>query len=52
MAANHYQAKVTLLGIPDQYISQGTVEELYAECGFDTAGIVNTIRTLLKEAIK
>jgi 1-deoxy-D-xylulose-5-phosphate synthase len=52
MTDNHYQAAVTRLGIPDQFISQGTVEELYAECGFDTAGIVSTIRRLMKEAIE
>ncbi|MDD3744162.1 MAG: 1-deoxy-D-xylulose-5-phosphate synthase, partial [Lentimicrobiaceae bacterium] len=47
MADHHYQAQVTRLGIPDKYIDQESIGELRAECGFDTAGIVNTIRRTL-----
>ncbi len=35
------------LGIPDYFVEQGTQEELYAECGFDAAGIEKAIREML-----
>ena len=44
MADHNYTAKLTRLGIPDRYISQGKPEELYAECGFDVAGIMNAVK--------
>ena len=47
MAANNYQARVVRLGIPDEFITQGKPEELYALCGFDTDGIVRTVRSML-----
>lgn len=42
-----YQSTVTRLGIPDRFIHHGTPGELYAECGFDTDGIVKAVKTLL-----
>jgi 1-deoxy-D-xylulose-5-phosphate synthase len=47
MAANNYQARIVRLGIPDAFITQGKPEELYALCGFDTDGIVRTVRSML-----
>ncbi len=47
MADNNYQAEINRLGIPDRYINHGTQEELWEECGFDTAGIVSAIRNML-----
>ena len=44
MADHNYTAKLTRLGIPDRYISQGKPEELYAECGFDVDGIVKAVK--------
>jgi 1-deoxy-D-xylulose-5-phosphate synthase len=41
MADNNYSAQVKRLGIPDKYIEHGEPSELYAECGFDTNGIIN-----------
>ncbi len=38
---------VTTLGIPDRFIHHGTPAELYAECGFDAAGIYATAKSLL-----
>lgn len=43
MADNGYQASVKRLGIPDYFVEQGTLEELYAECGFDVEGIKKAI---------
>lgn len=48
MALHEYEAKIKLLGIPDEYIPHGTPEELYRDCGFDMQGIVEAIREMLK----
>ena len=52
MAANHYQAEVAILGIPDRVVEQGTLQELYAECCYDADAIEETAREMLlkKEA--
>ena len=47
MADNHYSATVARLGIPDTYIHHGTPAELYAECGFDVAGIIKSIKEIV-----
>jgi 1-deoxy-D-xylulose-5-phosphate synthase len=47
MCDNGYTSEVKRLGIPDYFVEQGTQEELYAECGFDAAGIERTIREML-----
>ncbi|MEB0248590.1 MULTISPECIES: 1-deoxy-D-xylulose-5-phosphate synthase [unclassified Mucilaginibacter] len=49
MADNHYQAQVTRLGIPDLVIEHGEQPELWAECGYDAAGIAEQVK---KNAIK
>lgn len=38
--------KVINLGIPDNWVYQGTVPELRAECGYDTDGIVRAVEKL------
>ena len=49
MAENGYAAQVKRLGIPDKYIHHGEQKELWAECGFDAAGIANTAKEMLAE---
>ena len=39
---------VIRLGVPNRFVEHGTQEELYRECGFDTKGICNTVRELIK----
>ncbi|MBQ9137337.1 MAG: 1-deoxy-D-xylulose-5-phosphate synthase [Alistipes sp.] len=34
---------ITTLGIADRFVEQGTPAELYAECGYNTEGILNAI---------
>ncbi len=51
MSDNNYQAKLVRLGIPDKFTDQGTLAELYAECGFDEAGIMNTAMKLAGKRI-
>ncbi len=43
MSTNGYKAEVLRLGIPDRFISQGTQEELWKECGYDSEGIYKAI---------
>lgn len=50
MADNGYSAKVTRLGIPDQYIHHGTQKELWADCGFDVDSIAKKVKELLGAA--
>ena len=47
MVDQKYSAEVVRLGIPDQYIHHGTQEELWADCGFDKAAIVETVKRML-----
>ncbi len=43
IASNSLNLKVIPLGVPDRFIEQGTIPELFSECGFDQNGIYNTI---------
>lgn len=52
MADNHYYAQVVRLGIPDAFIEHGEQTELYAECGYDAKGIVETAEKLIVQSIK
>lgn len=47
MVDQKYNAEIVRLGIPDQYVHHGTQQELWADCGYDKAGIVKTIKQLL-----
>lgn len=47
MADNGYSAKVTRLGMPDEYVEHGEQAELYKECGYDTQGIIAAVEELL-----
>lgn len=48
MVDQKYQAEVVRLGIPDEYVHHGTQEELWSDCGFDTAAIVKAVKKLTK----
>ncbi|MBS4014581.1 MAG: 1-deoxy-D-xylulose-5-phosphate synthase [Bacteroidetes bacterium] len=49
MSDNGYSAYVKRLGIPDEFIEQGSLKELYAECGYDVNGIFETIKTVCEK---
>ncbi len=51
MNDNNYKAKVLRLGIPDRFVEHGTQEELYRECGYDTAGIVAAAKSMVRTKI-
>jgi 1-deoxy-D-xylulose-5-phosphate synthase len=46
MADHKYNAQVIRLGIPDEFIEHGEQPELWSLCGYDTAGIISTIRKI------
>jgi len=43
MSENGYSPKIKRLGIPDKFITHGSVNELHSICGYDEAGIVKAI---------
>ncbi len=51
MAEHGYSAKVKILGIPDRIVEHGTLKELHKECGFDAAGITDTVKMMMGEKI-
>lgn len=52
MAQHGYQAEVRILGIPDRLVEHGTLKELHRECGYDAAGIADTVRQLMADQVK
>ena len=52
MADHNYHAEVKRLGIPDRFIEHGTPKELQHECGFDSEGIADAVRMMMKETVQ
>ena len=52
MIENNYSSKIKRLGIPDRFIDHGTQNELYQECGYNTANIINVVKGLIKPKTK
>jgi len=46
MNDHHYRADIKRLGVPDTFIEQGTVAELYRICGCDVQGIIEAAKEL------
>lgn len=44
MSDHDYKAKVIRLGIPDKFIEHGEQPELWAECGYDSNAILETVK--------
>jgi 1-deoxy-D-xylulose-5-phosphate synthase len=49
MVTHNYTNKLKVMGIPDRFIEQGTVEELHKECGLDDEQILITIKQLINK---
>jgi 1-deoxy-D-xylulose-5-phosphate synthase len=47
MVANHYNADIRMLGIPDRLVEHGTLKELHKECGYDVQGIENLAKEMM-----
>ena len=48
LLAQHHAVPVLNLGLPDQFVEHGTREELLAQCGLDSAGILRAIQKRLR----
>ncbi|MDR1346646.1 MAG: 1-deoxy-D-xylulose-5-phosphate synthase [Bacteroidales bacterium] len=44
---HNYDNKVNTIALPDRFIEQGSLSKLYAEVGFDAAGIAETVRQIV-----
>lgn len=51
MCDNAYSAVVKRLGIPDHFVDHGSQAQLYRECGYDTQGIVDAVKSLVKPKV-
>lgn len=49
---NGYARSVSRIGIPDNFVTHGSVKELYNVCGMDSEAIANGIRKLLNSSVK
>ncbi len=49
---NGLDATVHRVGIPDEFVKQGTVGQLYAQCGMDKDSICNLITSIVKGGSK
>jgi len=49
MVENGYSAKLKFLGVPDAFVEQGSLDELYRECGFDMVGIYKSALEMLEK---
>jgi 1-deoxy-D-xylulose-5-phosphate synthase len=45
LISSKYNNKLLTLGLPDEFIMQGTQQEMYAELGLDCEGILSRIAT-------
>ncbi len=50
MADHDFSPVVRRLGMPDRFVTQGTVAQLKAMCGYDADGIYNTLQSLIPQA--
>jgi len=50
MAEHGYNSELKMLGMPDTIVEHGEQSELYAECGYDSKGIVNAVRAFIETA--
>ena len=47
MLSKNKNIPIKMLGVPDEFIEQGTQLDLYRECGFDTLSIKETIKQMM-----
>jgi 1-deoxy-D-xylulose-5-phosphate synthase len=44
LMSSKHTSKLLQLGLPDEFIMQGTQQEMYAELGLDSAGILSNVK--------
>ncbi|MBU1312307.1 MAG: 1-deoxy-D-xylulose-5-phosphate synthase [Gammaproteobacteria bacterium] len=47
IARQQLKVKISMLGLPDNFIKHGTQQEIYTELGLDSTGILAQIKTLM-----
>ncbi len=52
MADHQYTAKVKRLGIPDKIVEHGTQAELWKECNYDKAAIIEAVKAMSGEFVE
>ena len=52
LSEHECKRQLVRLGIPDQFVSHGTVEQLKKECGFDAESIARAAESISKNLIK
>ncbi len=50
--ANGYSIPVKMMGLPDEFVTQGTVAQLYKCCGIDKESLKGTIKEIASKIIK
>lgn len=50
LASENINIPLVMAGVPDRWVTQGSVSELKAECGFDSEGIRNKVKDALSKA--
>jgi len=48
VSEHNYPNQIKRLGIPDSFVTHGTVQELYRDCGYDAEAIVNTTKNIMQ----
>ena len=48
LSDHDYSNRVSRIGIPDQFVPQGTVDQLHHLAGMDSDAIYNAIKTIVK----
>ncbi len=51
MSDHGYQSRIQRLGVPDKFIEQGSQAELWAECGFDSNGIIQSVKNMIESLV-
>jgi len=51
MMKHNYKNSLEIIGIPDCFVEQGSVQELNKECGLDYDSILEKIRNLMSEVV-
>jgi len=51
MCDNGYRSNIKRLGVPDNFVDQGTQMELYKECGFDAESIYKVIKSMVTSRV-
>lgn len=52
MNEHKYNTRITRLGVPDRFITHGSIDELQHECGYDVDGIYSRALDILRHKVR